>query len=67
MFIETTWMPTKGATKPKRKVVIQPCSSFVLFAWQCKHAPNTIKILSQGLPKIQMSQLIHVGKRAAPP
>jgi hypothetical protein len=50
-----------------QKVGTQPFSSFVLFAWQCKHAPNTIKILSQGLPTIEMSQLIHVGKRAAPP
>jgi hypothetical protein len=40
-----------------QKVVTQPFSSFVLFAWQCKHAPNTIKFYLKVCPKSKCHNL----------
>lgn len=40
-----------------QKVVTQPFSSFVLIAWQCRHAPNTIKFYLQVCPKSKYHNL----------
>jgi hypothetical protein len=38
-------------------VVTQPFSSFVLIAWQCRHAPNTIKFYLKVCPKSKYHNL----------